>query len=136
MGAATSLMYAHDDPSIAGIVVDSPFSSLKTLVAELVKKYASLPGFVASVARKIVRKTILKKNGVDIDLLNPIDFTPFAPALFVVAEKDDFVPPSHGKTLFERYQGDKNLIEVEGDHNSTRPQFMLDSASIFFYNCL
>ena len=28
MGAATSLMYAPDDPSIAGMVLDSPFTSL------------------------------------------------------------------------------------------------------------
>jgi len=136
MGAATSLMFAAEDPSIAGLVLDSPFSSLKTLVGELVKRYAKLPGFVAAVARKIVRKTILSKNNVDIDLLNPIDFVSYAPALFVVAKEDDFVLPSHGRELFHAYQGDKNLIEVEGDHNSNRPQFMLDSAAIFFYNCL
>ena len=31
MGAVTSLLYASKDPSIAGIVVDSPFSNLKKL---------------------------------------------------------------------------------------------------------
>jgi hypothetical protein len=28
------------------------------------------------------------------------------------------------------------LIRVEGDHNSERPTFMLDSVSIFFYTVL
>ena len=28
------------------------------------------------------------------------------------------------------------MIRVEGDHNSDRPYFMLDSVSIFFYNVL
>ena len=28
MGAATTLLHAHRDPSIAGLVLDSPFSSL------------------------------------------------------------------------------------------------------------
>ena len=31
MGAATALMYGHTDPSIAGMVIDSAFASLKRL---------------------------------------------------------------------------------------------------------
>lgn len=38
--------------------------------------------------------------------------------------------------MFDKYVGDKNLIKVEGDHNSNRPTFMMDSVSIFFYNVL
>lgn len=37
MGAATAILYAHMDPSIAGMVLDSPFSSLSTLAKELVE---------------------------------------------------------------------------------------------------
>jgi hypothetical protein len=32
--------------------------------------------------------------------------------------------------------GDKNQLLVEGDHNSARPPFFYDSASIFFHNAL
>lgn len=35
-----------------------------------------------------------------------------------------------------RVQGDKNIIEFEGDHNSARPRFYYDSISIFFINVL
>lgn len=34
------------------------------------------------------------------------------------------------------FQGDKNIIKFDGDHNSSRPQFYFDSVSIFFYNIL
>ena len=34
------------------------------------------------------------------------------------------------------FQGDKNIIKFEGDHNSPRPQFYYDSITIFFYNVL
>jgi hypothetical protein len=38
MGAATVLLAASQDPSIAAIVVDSAYSDLKMLVTELGKK--------------------------------------------------------------------------------------------------
>lgn len=37
MGAVTALLHADRDPSIAGIVLDSPFSNMKLLVNELAK---------------------------------------------------------------------------------------------------
>ena len=40
------------------------------------------------------------------------------------------------KRLHELYAGDKNLILVEGDHNSNRPAFMFASVGIFLANTL
>ena len=37
MGAVTAIMYAAQDPSVACMVVDSPFASLHTLAQELVE---------------------------------------------------------------------------------------------------
>lgn len=38
---------------------------------------------------------------------------------------------------FNKYEGEyKNIILVEGDHNSRRPAFCTDSVSIFFQNTL
>ena len=138
MGAATSIMYASRDATIACMVLDSPFSNLNKLSKELVTTYTKIPVFVANIARHFVRKTVLAKAKFDLNQLNPIDFVSecYSPALFVVAKGDDFVRPHHGKRLFEKYAGDKNMIEVEGDHNSTRPSFFNDSVSIFFYNYL
>lgn len=36
----------------------------------------------------------------------------------------------------EAYAGDKNLIMIEGDHNSPRPSFFFDSTIIFFMSTL
>ena len=36
MGAVTALLYAHRDPTVAGIVLDSPFSRLTDLMMEIV----------------------------------------------------------------------------------------------------
>jgi len=37
MGAATALLHADRDPSIAGIVLDSAFTDLKTLCGEIAR---------------------------------------------------------------------------------------------------
>ncbi|XP_022849220.1 uncharacterized protein LOC111371454 isoform X2 [Olea europaea var. sylvestris] len=106
MGAVTSLMYGAEDPSIAGMVLDSPFSDLVDLMMELVDTYkVRLPKFTVKFAIQYMRRAILKKAKFDITDLNTI-------------------------------KGDKNIIKFEGDHNSPRPQFYFDSISIFFNNVL
>ena len=42
MGAVTALLYANRDPSIAGLVLDSPFSSLNKLMLELVDNFTAV----------------------------------------------------------------------------------------------
>lgn len=45
-----SLMYGAEDPSIAGMVLDSPFSNLVDLMMELVDTYKyPLPKFTVSI---------------------------------------------------------------------------------------
>lgn len=73
MGAITALMHADRDPSIAGIVVDSAFSSLKKLAEDLVKAHTKIPGFIISGALAIIKSTIKSKANFDINKLSPID---------------------------------------------------------------
>ena len=50
MGAVTALLHGDRDPSIAGLVLDSPFSNLRTLCNELASTYASVPSFLVGAA--------------------------------------------------------------------------------------
>ena len=74
MGAVTALMYCSIDHTIAGIVLDSPFSSLKLLVEELVKEKISLPGFVISGAIKVVKSSVEKRANFNLEDIEPITF--------------------------------------------------------------
>ncbi|GAB4843486.1 hypothetical protein Ancab_013447 [Ancistrocladus abbreviatus] len=139
MGAVTSLMYGAEDPSIAGMVLDSPFSDLVDLMMELVDTYkVRLPKFTVKFAIQYMRRAIQKKAKFDIMDLNTIKVAKscFVPALLGHATDDDFIQPHHSERIFDAYAGDKNLIKFEGDHNSPRPQFYFDSISIFFKNVL
>ena len=61
MGAASAMLYTAQDPSIAGIVLDSPFASLPDIAEELALEYQKIPGWVTSVGLKIVASSIKKK---------------------------------------------------------------------------
>uniref|UniRef100_A0A7N0U8W7 Serine aminopeptidase S33 domain-containing protein n=1 Tax=Kalanchoe fedtschenkoi TaxID=63787 RepID=A0A7N0U8W7_KALFE len=139
MGAVTSLMYGAEDPSIAGMVLDSPFSDLVDLMMELVDTYKfRFPKFTVKFAIQYMRKTIMKKANFDIMDLNTIKVakSSFVPVLLGHAIDDDFINPHHSDRIFEAYVGDKNIIKFDGDHNSPRPQFYFDSINIFFHNVL
>lgn len=140
--SVTALMHGDRDPSIAGMVLDSPFSDLRCLCEQMVDKARdqgiNVPGFVSSVAIRMIRGSVQKQAHFDIKDVSPISHVPhcFIPALFVAAENDDFIVKSHSLALHDAYAGDANMIVVDGDHNSNRPRFMFDSVSIFLQACL
>lgn len=138
MGAVTALLHGDRDPSIAGMVLDSPFTKLRTLAEELAKSYAKVPKLVLSGAMSLVSKSVRKRAKFKVKDLCPLDHADkcFIPALFAAGNEDTFILPHHTQEIYNRYAGDKNLILVDGDHNSPRPQFLLDSVAIFFYNTL
>lgn len=140
MGASTALLHADRDPSIAGVVLDSPFSDLKVLCEELVDVYVNfkIPRWVVGIALHMVRSSIKQHAAFDIFELAPIQHVKnsFIPALFTAAYNDTFIRPHHAKELHEAYAGDKNFVMVEGDHNSARSKFFMDSVAIFFFNTL
>ena len=105
MGAVTALLHADRDPSIAGLVLDSPFSDLKKLVDELAYKYTKLPSFLVSPVLKLVSSTVHNKVDLDIYKLSPINHVKnsFIPALFATANEDDFILPHHSEELHDAY---------------------------------
>lgn len=57
MGAVTSLLYSERDPSVAGLVLDSPFSKLTDLMKELAQEQRiPLWNMVGGTALKLMRR--------------------------------------------------------------------------------
>lgn len=144
MGAVTAILYSMQDPSIASMVLDSPFCSLQKIAEDLVlnvetlQKMPRFTKFAVNLAMKPIRSTIKKKAKFDIRALEILELVPncFIPALFIHGKDDNFVLPMHSELLYNSYCGDKNRILVDGNHNSMRPNFFLDSVVIFFNNTL
>lgn len=95
MGAVTSIFYSSIDYSIAGLVLDSPFASLKQVALHLAKTQTSAPTFLLKWVLSLVRKTIKEKAHFDLKVLKmiPIAKKCLMPAFFITARGDDFVLP-------------------------------------------
>jgi len=139
MGAATALLYAGQDDSLASIVADSSFSNLSELMQEIATTLApNLPAFLRSMLLWFIKRTVKEKAGFNVDNVNPIDILGEikTPIQFIVAEGDNFVLPRHGIALYEKYKGDKQLIKVLGDHNTQRPAHVMSKVYTFLCNTL
>jgi pimeloyl-ACP methyl ester carboxylesterase len=97
MGAATSLMYGDRDPSIACMILDSPFADLTQLCEELVDKGREqgivIPSFVVHLTIRMLASSVKKQAGFNVKSISPIAHADkcFIPALFVAGEHDDFI---------------------------------------------
>eukprot|EP00931_Biecheleriopsis_adriatica_P029498 TRINITY_DN17507_c0_g1_i1.p1 TRINITY_DN17507_c0_g1~~TRINITY_DN17507_c0_g1_i1.p1 ORF type:complete len:667 (+),score=106.21 TRINITY_DN17507_c0_g1_i1:106-2106(+) len=133
MGAFTALLHADRDPTIAGMVLDSPFVSLKLLAQELAGRKALIPSWATRTVLAAARSAIQSRADFDIEDLEAarhVDQT-FMPALFVAARGDEFILPHHAERLFESYQGEKEFFLTEGDHHTARSEACRRKAVLF-----
>lgn len=76
----TALMHGDRDPSIAAMVLDSPFADLTRLCEEMVDKARdqgiNVPGFVSSVAIRMIRGSVRRQADFDIRDVSPIAHVP------------------------------------------------------------
>jgi len=145
MGASSSVLQASRDPSLAGLVLDSPFASLEQVALELVTSAPetvpgapSIPPFLVKTALRVVAGSVKSRANFDLYKLRPVDGakTCFVPALFGCGANDMLVRPHHTQQIYDSYAGDKNVVRFDGDHNDVRPGFFLDSACIFLKQVL
>ena len=140
MGSVAALLYAHRDPSIAGLVLDSPFSRLRDLMLELGASEASLgiPKALTRVALAVLKRSVRRRAGFSIDDVAPLDVVSqvHCPAFFGHGRGDTFVSPEHSRRLAAAYGGEARLELFEGDHNSLRPDEFYDEAAEFMLRAL
>ncbi|KAH8061412.1 palmitoyl-(protein) hydrolase [Aureococcus anophagefferens] len=111
MGSACALCHGHRDrpsPPWSAARADLP-----QLAEELVQKARdhglSVPGFVVSIALRMVRSSVLKAADFKLEGVSPIKHVDScAVPLFVAGERDD-IDPAHSRALHGKYAGDKNL---------------------------
>lgn len=94
MGAALALVAASQHPAIAGVIADSPFTSMRS---HLRHQYRQWPELVFRLATVMARRFF----HADIDAVTPIEVIPYLrqPVLYIHAEGDPDVPMEHTLNL-------------------------------------
>ena len=142
MGAATALMYGSRDNTISCMILDSPFIDLATLAQELVERGKEhgvhVPQIVVSMVMRMLKSSVKQEARFNIKHISPVSHAPkcFIPAMIVAGEHDDFIKKRHAEVIHREYAGDKNLVIVDGDHNSPRPRYMVQGAMLFLQSCM
>ena len=110
------------------IVLDSPFSNLKKILVDIIKKYKVFPKAVAEYGYRKLKEQVWKRMSFDIEDINPMQAAAVCrvPAIFIHGTNDKLVNISHSKNLISVFAGQsKELLEVENsDHNTGRPQWI------------
>lgn len=125
MGAVTALLYAQRDPSIRVVCADSPFASLPELMQELASGNVSpliLPPWLLSASLALVRMRVLALADFDVEDVVPVAQMQncHVPMIFLHGTQDKLISMRHTRRLLRAHAGEKELLQIPGDHNSPR----------------
>lgn len=132
MGAVASVKYCQMSMynctcvEIYGLILDSPFQSLKKLIVELGVKRTDLPKFFMQAFYHVIKGTLQSKGNFNIDdleIIKSIRVVEGIPILFLVSKDDTTIEASHSENLYYSYRyWNKKLVYFNGLHNESRDE--------------
>src|SRR5487761_1254583 len=114
MGAVVSLLGAAGEPGVEALVLDSPFSDLRVLIAENVRQAIKLPGapfvWLAGLMLRIRSGSRLSECSPQAVLssLEP------RPLFFIHGGADAITSVNHSRRLYDAYRGPREIWIVQG----------------------
>lgn len=140
MGAAVSILTAARMPEIAAVVADSPFATLRGVLASGFRVIFRLPAFpLANVSLWFAEKLV----GVCADEIRPVDYVALVsprPLLIIHGEADQLIPVANAHAVYATAAEPKEIWTVPGaDHVEARlqdPEGYLDRVESFLSRAL
>lgn len=118
MGAVVSLLGAAGDPSVEALVLDSPFSDLRELLRENVRRHVLLPGapFVAGIS--LWMRLLHGVRLVDASPISVLSGLEQRPLFLIHGGADTTTPVKHSRKLYDAYRGPREIWVVQGAPHS------------------
>ena len=114
MGAVVSLLGAAGEPGVEALVLDSPFSDLRSLLAENVWHSIRLPGvpfvWLAGVMLRM-RSGCRLSDCSPVAVLSSLEPRPL---FFIHGGADDMTSMNHSRRLYDAYRGPREIWIVQG----------------------
>ena len=114
MGAVVSMLGAAGEPGVEALVLDSPFSDLRRLLLETVRRVTLLPGqpFVAMASLWLHWRVGCRVS--DCSQLSVLSALEPRPLFFIHGGADLIVPVHHSRRLYDAYRGPREIWIVQG----------------------
>jgi dipeptidyl aminopeptidase/acylaminoacyl peptidase len=114
MGAVVSLLGAAGEPSVEALVLDSPFSDLRQLLNDAIRRLLWIPGapFTATVSLWLrLRVGCSLAECSPIQVLSGLEPRPL---FFIHGGDDAVIPVQHARRLYDAYRGPREIWIVQG----------------------
>jgi len=114
MGAVVSMLGAAGEPEVQALVLDSPFSDLRRILVENVRKTSRLPGtpfvWLAGIFFWMRTRSTLSACR-PLDVLSALEPRPL---FFIHGGADEMTSVNHSRRLYDAYRGPREIWIVQG----------------------
>jgi pimeloyl-ACP methyl ester carboxylesterase len=114
MGATTSLLAAADDPSIVGVIADSPFNNLLSYLRDNLPVWSHLPNFPFTPLILDIIPPLTGMHPEEVNALSAVDRIYPRPVLFIHSQTDKDVPYTNSETMWEKHKDKFQFWETTG----------------------
>lgn len=104
MGATTALLAAADDPSIVGVIADSPFNNLLSYLKENLPVWSHLPNFPFTPLILDIIPPLTGMHPEEVNALSAVDRIYPRPVLFIHSQTDKDIPYTNSETMWEKHK--------------------------------
>ena len=114
MGAVVTLLGAAGEPGVEALVLDSPFSDLRTLLIENVRTRAKLPGAPLVWLAGLMLRARTGSTLADCSPIAVLSSLEPRPLFFIHGGDDRITNVNHSRRLYDAYRGPREIWIVQG----------------------
>jgi fermentation-respiration switch protein FrsA (DUF1100 family) len=114
MGAVVSLLGAAGEPGVEALVLDSPFSDLRTLLVENMRRRARLPGTPFVWLAGLMLRARSGSRLADCSPISVLSSLEPRPLFFIHGGSDEITSVNHSRRLYDAYRGPREIWIVQG----------------------
>ena len=114
MGAVVSLLGAAGEPGVEALVLDSPFSDLRALLVDNVRRRARLPGAPFVWLAGIMLRVRSGSRLADCSPISVLSSLEPRPLFFIHGGADEITSVNHSRRLYDAYRGPREIWIVQG----------------------
>jgi fermentation-respiration switch protein FrsA (DUF1100 family) len=114
MGATSSLLAAAQDPAVAGVIADSPFSHLTRYLKRNLPVWTKLPQFPFTALIISILPPLMRTKPDEVDAEKAVDKLYPRPLLLIHSRADGAIPASHSEALAARHPDRFELWLTDG----------------------